>query len=596
MRHLFLYILPAVILSAMMVVPASNAQDTPDTVIRIENQVPDYERTSQELLQSNKEDIVNVGKSLLPPGEGDDTQTRFILTILAKDAGSPRHEDKRAMVEQAFLEILENAQHDEIKDFLMTQFHLFGSEASVDALSKYLTHEKLYVNSSIALLSIGSTSASPHFLTAVPSVAVDAQATFLRALGDLRYREGINEIKSYLTNENDGVRLAAIYALAHIGGMDVFETIQNAVHSESSIIKPQAVACLFEYAELLIQEEQGYTAAQIATDLLDRYTEPNNSNILCGALELLVHAKKEYAFPYLLKYAGHEYNDVSAAALALAKEIPGKPYMELWLNKAQKSDAPLRTKILTMLNGRDDYHALFDIDFPPVSLDTPNENGFTPIFNNQDLTGWVGDTRGYLVDGSNLVCAPGGNLFTEKEYSDFVLRFDFKLPPGGNNGLGVRAPLQGNAAYQGMELQILDTPHPMYKDIKPWQAHGSVYGVVPAKRGYLRQPGEWNQEEVIAAGNRIIVRLNGETIVNADIKEASANGTLDGQNHPGLLNKTGHLGFLGHGSRVEFRNIRIKELDLPEITETVEAIEEEVAAEEETESEKSDDWGQDSGL
>jgi hypothetical protein len=373
------------------------------------------------------------------------------------------------------------------------------------------------------------------------------------------------------------------------------------VYSETGITKPQALACLFEYAELLIDEGQAYTAAQIANDALVYFKEPNDSHYVCAALSLLVDSKKEYAIYDLIKYAGHERNDVSAAALALAKEIPGKKYLELWLKKAETSGEPLRSKIMAMLDSRVDYHAMMDIEYPPVNLDTPNENGFTYLFNNTDLTGWVGDTNGYLVENTNLVCAPGGNLFTEKEFSDFVLRFEFKLPPGGNNGLGIRAPLSGNSAYQGMELQILDTEHPMYKDIHPYQAHGSVYGVIPAKRGFLRPTGQWNLEEVIAAGNRIIIKLNGEVIVNGDIKKASENGTMDRQIHPGLLNESGHIGFLGHGSRVEFRNIRIKELDLPEVIEpVVEPVVEEAAVEETTEeatqAEPSGDWGNDSGL
>ena len=111
-----------------------------------------------------------------------------------------------------------------------------------------------------------------------------------------------------------------------------------------------------------------------------------------------------------------------------------------------------------------------------------------------------------------------------------------------------------------MELQILDNTALIYKDLKPYQYHGSIYGVVPAKRGYLKPVGEWNSEEVIANGRQITVKLNGVTIVDADIDEASASGTIDGNEHPGLKREKGHIGFLGHGSHVEFRNIRIKEL------------------------------------
>jgi hypothetical protein len=189
-----------------------------------------------------------------------------------------------------------------------------------------------------------------------------------------------------------------------------------------------------------------------------------------------------------------------------------------------------------------------------------SEEGFVSIFNGKDLTGWVGDTKGYVVENGNMVCKPGGNVFTEKEYADFVFRFEFKLTPGANNGVGVRAPLEGNAAYDGMEIQILDDRHPKYKDLHEYQAHGSIYGVVPAKRDQLKPVGEWNAEEITAKGRQITVVLNGVTIVDADIDKASENGTIDGNKHPGLKNTKGHIGFLGHGDVLEFRNLRVKDL------------------------------------
>lgn len=202
-------------------------------------------------------------------------------------------------------------------------------------------------------------------------------------------------------------------------------------------------------------------------------------------------------------------------------------------------------------------------DKPQIVSDEENAEGFVPLFNGEDLTGWVGDTVGYVAEEGKIVIYPkrgSGNLYTEKEYSDFVLRFEFKLTPGANNGLGIRAPLKGDAAYVGMELQILDNTAHIYKDLKPYQYHGSIYGVVPAKRGYLKPVGEWNTQEVIAKGTKITVILNGVTIVDADIQEAIDRGTVDGRDHPGLKRAAGHIGFLGHGSHVEFRNIRIKEL------------------------------------
>ena len=188
------------------------------------------------------------------------------------------------------------------------------------------------------------------------------------------------------------------------------------------------------------------------------------------------------------------------------------------------------------------------------------ESGFTKLFDGKTLKGWTGDTKGYAIEDGTLICRPkiGRNLFTAKEYSDFVLRFEFKLTPGANNGLGIRCPLKGPAHYDGIELQIIDNTAPKYKNLKPWQYHGSVYGVAPAKRGHLKPVGQWNFQEIICQGRRVKVLLNGATIVDADLDKASTPKTLDGYPHAGLNRTKGHIGFLGHGDRVEFRNIRIK--------------------------------------
>jgi HEAT repeat protein len=196
---------------------------------------------------------------------------------------------------------------------------------------------------------------------------------------------------------------------------------------------------------------------------------------------------------------------------------------------------------------------------------TPEEKaeGFVSIFNGKNLDNWIGNKQSYVAEDGMIVIKPengsGGNLYTEKEYADFVFRFEFQLTPAANNGLGIRAPLEGDAAYAGMELQILDNTADVYSKLQPYQYHGSVYGVIPAKRDYLNPVGEWNSEEVVVKGTRITVTLNGTVIVDGDIAGPRDNGTMDHNDHPGLKNKTGHIGFLGHGSVVKFKNIRIKE-------------------------------------
>ena len=153
----------------------------------------------------------------------------------------------------------------------------------------------------------------------------------------------------------------------------------------------------------------------------------------------------------------------------------------------------------------------------------------------------------------------GGNLYTEKEYANFVLRFDFKLTENANNGIGIRAPLEGDTAYTGMEIQVLDDGGSMYKTLRPEQYHGSIYDVFAAERGHQKPVGEWNSEEITAKGRQVTVKLNGSTIVDANLDDVKDEAKL--KKHPGLANMKGHIGFLGHGARVEFKNLRVKELE-----------------------------------
>ena len=188
------------------------------------------------------------------------------------------------------------------------------------------------------------------------------------------------------------------------------------------------------------------------------------------------------------------------------------------------------------------------------------KDGFVSLFDGKTLNGWQGAVKGYAIEDGAMVCKPGGDLYTAKEYANFVLRFEFKLPPAGNNGVSIRTPLNSHmaSAFSGMEVQILDDSHPNYKDIQPYQAHGAIYGVVAAKRGALKPVGQWNSEEIMADGSQIKITVNGMVIVDADIGKIDK--TIDGQSHPGLHNAKGYIGWAGHGDPVAFRNVRIKEL------------------------------------
>ena len=197
------------------------------------------------------------------------------------------------------------------------------------------------------------------------------------------------------------------------------------------------------------------------------------------------------------------------------------------------------------------------------------------LLNGNTLEGWTGDTEGYVVEGDVLICKKGGkNLVTADQYSDFVFQFEFKLEESGNNGVGIRVPADGHPASSGMEIQILDHNGSRYSGmaemangkkrqlswLKPWQYHGSIYGITPAKTGYLKANGEWNQETIIAIEDHIMVILNGAVIVDAYLDQTTP---VDGGAHPGMKNKKGHIVLAGHSDRVEFRNLRVADYSLP---------------------------------
>jgi hypothetical protein len=185
--------------------------------------------------------------------------------------------------------------------------------------------------------------------------------------------------------------------------------------------------------------------------------------------------------------------------------------------------------------------------------------GFTPLFDGRSLQGWQGDLDSYEVADGTIRCRPdrGGNLFTRESFADFAVRLQFRLPPAGNNGLAIRYPGEGDPAYAGFEIQVLDDTAPRYAGAKPWQYHGSVYGVAPSHRGYLRPVGEWNFQEVTVRGSRITVRLNGTTILDADLAALPTN---LGERHTGKDRKEGFFGFCGHHDPVAFRELAIQRL------------------------------------
>lgn len=298
----------------------------------------------------------------------------------------------------------------------------------------------------------------------------------------------------------------------------------------------------------------------------------------------------------ILKYieANQSYQGIMLAANYLDEKESAQQAANSILNIATKHPeyngkeiSDLLIRIKDILNDGDAMYKRTQIDehlkkialTPKFELsDEEKTEGFVVLFDGTNLDKWVGDKTDYIVQNGNIYVTANygdeGNLYTAEEYADFVYRFEFCFTrPGVNNGVGIRTDMHTDAAYYGMEIQILDHDDPIYAGLRDYQVHGSVYGVIPAKRIVFPELGTWNTEEIYAKGDHIRVTVNGEVIVDGDIRKAcngrsvapegvkgAVSGTIDHNNHPGLFNKSGKISFCGHGEGLLIRNVRIKKL------------------------------------
>ncbi len=402
------------------------------------------------------------------------------------------------------------------KDYLMQWLGALGSEVAIAPLSKYL-YDPVYVSpASRALAAIGTNNALTALTDALPKAAENDKLHINAAIAHMQF-------KLPAMQANDGNKLIG---LVNFQDPRFLLKIQDQMEQAKDPVSQRNVLSQLE-------KVTSFPALMLASKYLDDPVLKHQTALIMARMALRDKNLKGWA----------------------PREV-----LEKSMTLIGGTDSVALTKMLKNYLRAMPYDTVY---VPAVMTEEEKKQGFEVLFDGTNLDKWIGNKVGYAVEDGVIVTHPelgGGNIYTAEEYSDFEYRFEFQLTPGANNGLGIRTPTEGDAAYEGMELQILDNESPIYEKLKPYQYHGSVYGVIPAKRGYLKPTGEWNEQTVIAKGPKIKVILNGQVILDGDIKEAAKNGTMDGNKHPGLMNAKGHIGFLGHGDVVRFRNIRIKKL------------------------------------
>ena len=377
------------------------------------------------------------------------------------------------------IDALNSALDKEVKSFLIRQLQLAGKDEAVSPLGALLPDERLCEPAAQALQAIGTSAAESELVKALPVVKGKGIVTIIRALGSFGSKSASGAISKYASSEDDNTRLTALWALANTGDQSYGRVLAVALKNALPAQKAKIASLQLLHARR-VAEVGKLNSAEINREILNSKESPAEVNVQITALNSLADALGNDALEDILAAMNNPNKEVRTAALKLANAIPGKSATMKIVRKMESSPPEIKHEISEMLWKRGDESAMPALK--KVQKDKEAAEGFIEIFNGKDLTGWIGDTTSYVARYGRIVIFPGrrgggGNLFTEKEYSNFNLRFEFQLTPDANNGLGIRAPLEGDAAYVGMELQIIDNTAEMYSRLNPYQYHGSVYGV-----------------------------------------------------------------------------------------------------------------------
>lgn len=555
--------------------------------------------------------VQTLANTLVPAGGGDDNAARFALSGLAKYAGSRGHEPERAMLSQALCGALLQARNTEVQTFLIGLLEWVGQDEAAPALAACLDNEALIEPASRALSAVGTPKACEALASALAQAQGPSLVSLLNALAGAHCESSIKAVRPFADSQEAQVRHAALYVLAELGDARARQGLDQAAAAPN----PAAADVETDLPLRLARQLQADGRARRAGSLAGKLGELDSPvHVQIAALNVLAAARGEKALEEILAAVNSEDHELRCAAIRAAIALNTAKATEVLLEATDTTDTAVRADLVrtlgemriaearaiaeqslshpdlqvrlaaidavSHLSGQDAFNLLLarrELDGDAVNEETAVLNaaleatrpsapaagaadveGFIPLFNGKDLTGWVGDTAGYAIEEGAIVWKSGRKLYTVDDFADFVLRLEFRLSPGANNGIGIRQAAGTHAATKAMEIQILDDTADKYKDLHPYQFCGSIYGVAPASQGHLKPVGEWNEMEITAKGPQVTVKLNGATVVDANIAAIKAQGTPDGKDHPGLDRTTGRIVLLGHGSDVAYRNIRVK--------------------------------------
>lgn len=502
---------------------------------------------------------------LAPSGTGTDAPVRYALSSYTVYVTRPGAYQERQAYEQTMLEIIQGSYAVDVKTFLMEQLSLAATNASVPVVEGFIGHDRLYKPALDVLETLATPQAALAIRRAYPEAAGAPRLAMIRILGDLGDRASLPVIREDALSDNEDLQMNALSALVTLADAGAVETFSRALAQTEGHRHNRVVYYHLAFADALAHDGNTSAAAAIAETYLHGQ---HASQIRTSALNVLFAAEGAQMLDTLMDLAISGDVRVAYTALMLAAGLSGDEVTNALASRAAQAPAGIRAdfdRVLAQRRGQIEDSGsvpaapVIPSERVPVAMDEL-QTKFGVLFNGRNLDGWdiIGADVWHAEQGILYNEGRGGGwLATDSVYGNFELEFEFRMPVDGNSGVFIRAPREGNPAYQGMEVQLLDDYAEMYAQLQPYQFTGSLYDLVAPSHRVTKQAGEWQHMIIRADGPIVSVLLNGQMTVHANLVEYQ----YRAQRHPGVVSREGYIGFQAYGSaegRVEFRNVVIR--------------------------------------